>query len=171
VRHNTTLGRFELTDIAPAPRGVPQIDVIFDIDANGITRVSAQDKATGKQQHMVITAASGISPEEIERMEADAKTHAEEDTHHATYVAAYNAGDAVLYSAAKMLQLAGDAVDDTIRQDVIDKMDVLKAALQSNQEDAVSLRIKTDAVSLALQQVQHVLNSTLQHKNDERSSK
>ena len=100
---NKTLGRFELTGIAPAPRGIPQIEVTFDIDANGIVDVSARDQATGKQQSIRITASSGLSQDEIDRLVRDAELHAEEDRGKKELVEARNSADALIYSTEKSL--------------------------------------------------------------------
>jgi molecular chaperone DnaK len=109
--HNKTLGRFELTDIPPAPRGVPQIEVTFDIDANGIVHVSAKDKATGKEQSIRITASSGLSKEEIDRLIKDAETHAEDDKKQRELVEARNNADSLIYSTEKSMKELGDKVD------------------------------------------------------------
>ena len=109
--NNKTLGRFELVGIPPAPRGVPQIEVTFDIDANGIVHVSAKDMATGKEQSIQITASSGLSKEEIDRMVKDAESHAEEDKKKRELVEARNQADALIYSTEKSIKELGDKVD------------------------------------------------------------
>ncbi len=105
---NKSLGKFDLAEIPPAPRGVPQIEVTFDIDANGILHVSAKDKATGKQQSIVIKANSGLSDEEIERMVRDAEANAEEDRKFEELAAARNQGDGLVHATRKMITEAGD---------------------------------------------------------------
>ena len=108
---NKSLGRFDLTDIPPAPRGVPQIEVGFDIDANGILHVSAKDKATGKEQSIKITASSGLSEEEIERMVKDAEMHAEEDKKFQELVSARNSADALIHATRKSMDELGDKLE------------------------------------------------------------
>ncbi|VTL98158.1 molecular chaperone DnaK [Pseudomonas aeruginosa] len=105
---NKSLGKFDLADIPPAPRGVPQIEVTFDIDANGILHVSAKDKATGKQQSIVIKASSGLSEDEIQQMVRDAEANAEEDRKFEELAAARNQGDALVHATRKMITEAGD---------------------------------------------------------------
>ena len=107
ARDNRTLGRFQLSGIPPAPRGVPQIDVTFDIDANGIVNVSAKDSGTGKEQKITITASSGLSKEEVERMMKDAESHAEEDKKRREEIETRNRADQSVYAAEKMLQDMG----------------------------------------------------------------
>ena len=105
---NRSLGRFDLADIPPAPRGLPQIEVTFDIDANGILNVSAKDKATGKQQSIVIKASSGLSDDEIDRMVRDAETNAEDDRKFEELVSARNQADGMIHAVKKTLEEAGD---------------------------------------------------------------
>merc|ERR1711964_464178 len=112
VSQNKSLGRFDLADIPPAPRGVPQIEVAFDLDANGILNVSAKDKATGKEQSIVIKASSGLSDDEIEKMVRDAEANAEEDRKFEELVQARNQGDAMVHAVRKTLSEAGDKVSD-----------------------------------------------------------
>ncbi|MFP4440202.1 MAG: molecular chaperone DnaK [Chloroflexaceae bacterium] len=150
-RFNKTLGRFELSGIPPAPRGVPQIEVTFDIDANGIVNVSAQDKATGKEQRITITASSGLSSEEIERMVQDAEQHADEDRQRREQIAVRNAGDSMIYAAEKALREADERVDVALRNEVEDKISALRAVLDDN--DSEIIRNKTAELSVALQQV------------------
>ena len=104
---NKSLGRFDLTDIPPAPRGIPQIEVSFDIDANGILNVSAKDKATGKEQSIIIKASSGLAEDEIERMVSDAEAHAEEDARFEELATLRNQADGLVHSARKMVTDAG----------------------------------------------------------------
>ena len=111
ARANKSLGRFDLTDIPPAPRGVPQVEVTFDIDANGILHVSARDKATGKENRIVIKASSGLSDDEVQRMVKDAEAHAEEDRRFHALVAARNQADALIHSAEKSLKDLADQVE------------------------------------------------------------
>src|SRR5690606_18463195 len=110
ARDNKSLGRFDLTDIPPAPRGVPQIEVTFDVDADGIVNVSAKDKATGKEQKIVIQASSGLSEEEIQRMVKDAEAHAAEDEKFRALVNVKNLGDALVHATEKSIVDLGDKV-------------------------------------------------------------
>ncbi len=112
------MGRFELTGIPPAPRGTPQIEVTFDIDANGIVEVSAKDTATGKHQSIRITHSSGLSQDEIDRLVKDAELHAEEDKNKKVLAEARNSADALIYSTEKTLAELGDKVDGRIRAEV-----------------------------------------------------
>ena len=126
--YNKTLGRFDLTDIPPAPRGVPQIEVTFDIDANGIVHVSAKDLATGKQQSIQITASSGLSQEEIDKLVKDAELHAEEDKALRSKVEAKNNADSLIYSTEKSMKELGDKVDAATRSNVENIIGQLKKA-------------------------------------------
>ncbi len=132
--NNKTLGRFELVGIPPAPRGIPQIEVTFDIDANGIVNVSAKDKATGKEQSIQITASSGLSQEEIDELIKDAELHAEDDKKKKELVEARNSADALVYSTEKSIQDLGDKVDAETKSKVEDAIAALKKAMEG--EDA-----------------------------------
>jgi molecular chaperone DnaK len=151
ARFNKSLGRFELSGIPPAPRGVPQIEVTFDIDANGIVNVTAKDKATGKEQRITITASSGLSDAEIEQMVRDAEAHAEEDKKRRELIEARNAADSMIYAAEKGLRDAGDKVDGTVRTEVQDKVTALRAVLDS--EDEQELRNRTAELGVAMQKI------------------
>jgi molecular chaperone DnaK len=115
---NRTLGKFKLAGIPPAPRGVPQIEVTFDIDANGILNVTAKDNATGKDQKITITSSSGLSKEEVERMAKDAEAHAAEDKEKRDEVEARNGLDSLVYNVEKMIKEAGDKVSASDKTDV-----------------------------------------------------
>ena len=132
--NNKTLGRFELVGIPPAPRGIPQIEVTFDIDANGIVNVSAKDQATGKEQSIQITASSGLSQEEIDELIKDAELHAEDDKKKKELVEARNSADALVYSTEKSIQDLGDKVDAETKSKVEDAIAALKKAMEG--EDA-----------------------------------
>lgn len=151
ARYNKSLGRFELSGIPPAPRGVPQIEVTFDIDANGIVSVSARDKATGKEQRITITASSGLSKEEIEQMVRDAELHAEEDRRRRELIAARNQADSILYTAEKSLREAGDTLDPALRSTVEEKIIALRSVVADDDEQMIRNRIAELAV--ALQQI------------------
>jgi molecular chaperone DnaK len=148
---NTQLGLFELAGIPPAPRGVPQIEVTFDIDANGILNVSAVDKATGRDAHITITASSGLSEAEIKQMVHDAEQHADEDRQHKEEVEVRNTADQAVYSAEKTLRDMGDKVPDDVKKDVEAKAEALKAIKDSG--DLAQIRQKTQELGQALQKV------------------
>lgn len=141
---NKTLGRFELSDIPPAPRGVPQIQVTFDIDANGIVHVSAKDLGTGKEQKIDITSSSGLSDEEIERMQQDAKAHEEEDKKRKDAVTARNNAEALIYQAEKTIKELGDKGDAAKVKEVNDAIAKLKETLKGDDAE----KIKADAEAL-----------------------
>ncbi len=134
---NKSIGRFELVGIPPAPRGVPQIEVTFDIDANGILNVSAKDLATGKEQSIRIQASSGLSEEEIKRMEEEARLHAEEDKKKRELVEARNQADSLIYTTEKSLKELGDKVDPAIRDEINQKIEALKKAIESDDINAI----------------------------------
>ncbi len=129
---NKSLGHFRLEGIAPAPRGVPQIEVTFDIDANGILNVTARDKATGREQKITITASSGLSKEEIERLVREAERHAEEDRRKREEIDTRNAADSLVYQAEKSLRDLGDRVPADVRSEVEGKIAALKGAMQGS---------------------------------------
>jgi len=148
---NKTLGRFELVGIPPAPRGVPQIEVTFDIDANGIVNVSAKDQATGKEQSIQITASSGLSQEEIDKLIKDAELHAEDDKKKRELIDARNHADALVYSTEKSLKEMGEKVDAATKADVEGAVSALKTAMDS--EDVEEIK----RLSEALTQTSHKL--------------
>lgn len=148
---NKTLGRFYLQDIPPAPRGVPQIEVTFDIDANGIVNVSAKDLGTGKQQRITITSNSGLSEEEIERMRREAEEHAEEDRRRQEEVDLRNESDSLIYQTEKTLKDVGDKADATLKQKAEQAKENLRTALQG--QDLNAIRTAKDALNEALQQL------------------
>src|SRR5262245_28220571 len=132
ARDNRTLGRFQLVGIPPAPRGVPQIEVTFDIDANGIVNVSAKDMGTGKEQKITITASSGLSKDEVDRMMKDAESHVEEDKRRKEEIEARNRADQAVYAAEKMLQDMGTKLSGTDKAAVETAIEQLKSAISSN---------------------------------------
>jgi len=142
---NKTLGRFELTDIPPAPRGVPQIEVTFDIDANGIVNVSAKDMATGKEQSIQITASSGLSQEEIDNLVRDAELHAEEDKKKREVVEVRNTADHLIYTTEKSLNDLGDKVESGTKTDVENAIADLKKAMEG--EDVEEIKRLSDALT------------------------
>jgi molecular chaperone DnaK len=149
--NNKTLGRFELVGIPPAPRGVPQIEVTFDIDANGIVNVSAKDKATGKEQSIQITASSGLSKDEIDGLVKDAEMHAEEDKKKRDLVEARNSADALIYSTEKSIKDLGDKVDSSTKSKVEESITALRKAMEG--EDTAEIK----RLSQQLTQASHKL--------------
>jgi len=148
---NRTLGRFMLDGILPAPRGVPQVEVTFDIDANGILSVRAQDKGTGKEQKITITASSGLSKEEVERMQRESETHAAEDTKRKEEVETRNTADTMAYTAEKTLREQKDKIPSDLNQEVENKIAAVRSALQGTDIDSV--RRATQELSDAMQKV------------------
>ncbi|MDC3929876.1 molecular chaperone DnaK [Pseudomonas aeruginosa] len=144
---NKSLGKFDLADIPPAPRGVPQIEVTFDIDANGILHVSAKDKATGKQQSIVIKASSGLSEDEIQQMVRDAEANAEEDRKFEELAAARNQGDALVHATRKMITEAGDKVTAEDKATIEKALGELEAAVKG--DDKAEIEAKMNALSQA----------------------
>lgn len=144
---NKSLGRFDLADIPPAPRGVPQIEVTFDIDANGILHVSAKDKATGKQQSIVIKASSGLSDDEVQRMMRDAEEHKEADRKFHELVDVRNKADALIHSATKSMKDLGEQVSADEKQHIESAINDLKEAMKGDDKDAIEA--KTQALSEA----------------------
>ena len=149
--NNKTLGRFELVGIPPAPRGIPQIEVTFDIDANGIVNVSAKDQATGKEQSIQITASSGLSPEEIDNLVKDAEMNAEEDKKKKELVEARNSADALIYSTEKSIKELGDKVDSETKSKVEEASAALKKAMEGENTEEIK------RLSEELTQISHKL--------------
>jgi len=145
ARDNKSLGRFDLTDIPLAPRGVPQIEVTFDIDANGILHVGAKDKATGKENKIIIKASSGLSDEEVKRMIQEAELHAEEDKKIHELISARNHADSVIHSASKTLHELGDKVEADEKSKIEAAIDALKKAITS--DDKADIDAKTEALT------------------------
>ncbi|HNO85809.1 MAG TPA: Hsp70 family protein, partial [Anaerolineales bacterium] len=148
---NKSLGKFILDGIPPAPRGVPQIEVTFDVDANGILKVSAKDKATGRSQHITITASSGLSDSEVEKMRKDAEAHAEEDRKRKDLIEARNNADNTAYAAEKALREFGDKIPADVRADVEAKAAEVKSAAQG--EDLEKIKAATEALGLSIQKI------------------
>ncbi len=148
---NKTLGKFILDGIPPAPRGIPQIEVTFDIDANGILNVTAQDKATGRSQHITITASSGLDEKEVERMRHEAEAHAEEDKRRKELIEVRNHADNLIYSAEKTLKDSGAKVQSDLKTQVEDKVKVLRE--QMNGEDVQAIRSTSDELGKVLEQL------------------
>ncbi|WP_334142494.1 molecular chaperone DnaK [Rhabdothermincola sp.] len=150
AQFNKTLGKFQLVDLPPAPRGVPQIEVTFDIDANGIVHVSAKDRATGKEQSMTITGQSSLSKEQIEQMVRDAEAHAEEDRRRKEEAEVRNTADTLVYQTDKLLKEQGDKISAEERKDVEDRLSELRAALGGS--DVEAIRTATERLMNASQE-------------------
>jgi molecular chaperone DnaK len=144
---NKTIGRFELVGIPPAPRGVPQIEVTFDLDANGILNVSAKDLGTGKEQSIRITASSGLSDDEIDKMVKDAEAHASEDKKKRELIEARNQADGLVYTTEKSLEDHGDKIDEATKQKIKDATEDLKRVMET--DDVESIRKKTEDLGKA----------------------
>jgi molecular chaperone DnaK len=153
--NNKTLGRFELVGIPPAPRGMPQIEVTFDIDANGIVNVSAKDLGTGKEQSIKITASSGLSEQEIEKLVKDAELHAEEDRKKRDLVDARNAADSQIYSIEKSMKEAGDKIDAGTKSEIENAISNLKKAMEG--EDTAEIKRLSDDLTQVSHKIAEVL--------------
>lgn len=164
---NKTLGRFQLTDIPPAPRGIPQIEVTFKIDANGIVNVSAKDKATGKSQAITIQSSSGLSDEEIERMVKDAELHAEEDKKRKEKVELRNKADQLIFTTDKTLKDLGDKVDAGDKDKAEKAKDELKKALEKDDDEAIKKGI--EELEQAVQQLSIKLYEQMQQQSAQQS--
>ena len=148
---NKSLGKFILDGIPPAPRGVPQIEVTFDIDANGILKVTAKDKATGRTQHITITASSGLSDSEVDRMRQDAESHADDDRKRKELIEARNHADNTAYTAEKSLRDFGEKIPAEVRSDIEAKTAAVRQALQG--EDIEAIKAATDTLGQAIQKI------------------
>jgi molecular chaperone DnaK len=143
-KDNMTLGRFQLVGIPPAPRGTPQIEVSFDIDANGIVNVTAKDLATGNKQSITITATTNLSDSDVQRMVKDAERYAQEDTKHRTQIETKNNADQMIYQGEKLVKEFGDKVPEDLKKDLQSKSDALRKAIQS--DDFEKIKSGTDAL-------------------------
>ncbi len=152
---NKSIGRFELVGIPPAPRGVPQIEVTFDIDANGILHVSAKDLATGKEQSIRIQASSGLTEEEIQRMMKEAELHAEEDRKRKELVEARNQADNLIYSTEKNLKDLGDKVDESVKKEITEKIEALRETMKG--DDTQAIKSATDQLMQAAHKLAELL--------------
>jgi len=151
ARDNKTIGKFHLTDIPPAPRGMPQIEVTFDIDANGILHVSAKDLGTGKEQKITITASSGLSKDEIEKMRKDAESHAEDDKKHREEIEVRNEADNAVYRSEKMLKDSADKISGTDKSKIESAVNEVKEALKGS--DAAAIKTSAEKLNEAWQAV------------------
>ena len=148
---NKSLGKFILDGIPSAPRGMPQIEVTFDVDANGILKVSAQDKATGRSQHITITASSGLSEEEVEKMRKDAEAHAEEDRKRKELIEARNNADNTAYAAEKALKEFGDKVPAETKSEIETKVTEVKKVAEG--EDVPAIKAATESLGESIQKI------------------
>jgi molecular chaperone DnaK len=151
AHNNKSLGKFQLTGIPPAPRGIPQIEVTFDIDANGILNVSAKDLGTGKEQKIEIKSGSGLADEEVERMVKDAEAHAEEDRRQRETVEARNNAENAAYQAERQLADLGDGVDAAAKEEIEAAIKGVRDSLES--EDVNEIKARTDALQEAFHKV------------------
>jgi molecular chaperone DnaK len=149
--YNKSLGKFQLTGIPPAPRGLPQIEVTFDIDANGILHVSAKDLGTGKEQKIEIKAGSGLDDSEVEQMIKDAETHAEEDRKQRELVEARNTAENAAFQAEKQLTELGDSVDESAKTEIQAAIADVKGVLESDNTEEITA--KTEALQAAFHKV------------------
>ena len=161
---NKTLGRFMLDGIPPAARGIPQIEVSFDIDANGILNVKAKDKATGKEQKIRIEASSGLSKDEIEKMKTDAQIHAEEDRQKKETIESKNAADALVYTGEKALRDAADKTPPDIKKNIEEKIEALKKAKEGS--DVNAIRTASEDLSREMQKIGEILYKQGQEPKD-----
>jgi molecular chaperone DnaK len=166
--YNKSLGKFQLTGIPPAPRGIPQIEVAFDIDANGIVNVSAKDLGTGKEQKIEIRSGAGLSDDEIKRMVSDAESHAEEDKRQRELAEARNTAENAAYQAERQLADLGDAVDDSSRQEIEAAIKAVRESLTS--EDAADIRAKGDALNAAFHKVSEAMYQKAQEQTAAQAS-
>jgi molecular chaperone DnaK len=155
ARDNRTLGKFHLVGLPPAPRGVPQIEVTFDIDANGIVNVSAKDLGTGREQKITITASSGLSKDEVERMMKDAQSHAADDKKRKDEIEMRNKADQAVYGAERFVKESGDKLTSGDRQAIETATEALRKGLESNDANAINRLMEE------LLQAQHKAAATL----------
>jgi molecular chaperone DnaK len=160
--YNKSLGKFQLTGIPPAPRGIPQIEVGFDIDANGILNVSAKDLGTGKEQKIEIRSGGGLSDDEIKRMVSDAETHADEDRRARELAEARNNGENAAYQAERQLTELGDQVDEASKTEIEAAIKTVRESLTS--EDADDIRAKTDALQASFHKVSEAMYERAQQQ-------
>ena len=169
---NKSLGRFILDGIPPAPRGMPQVEVMFDVDANGILSVKAKDKATNKEQSIRIEARSSLSKEEIEKMQKDAEMHASDDLKKKDLVEAKNIGEQLIYTAEKAMRDAGDKITAEVRTGVENKITDLKTVLANTNADLEAIKNATVELSTETSKIGEAMNSASQNatQNEQGSS-
>jgi molecular chaperone DnaK len=168
---NKSLGRFILDGIPPAPRGVPQVEVTFDIDASGILKVTAEDKATNKKQDITITGAIGLSDDEVERMQKEAERHKEEDKKKAELIEAKNKADSIVAAAEKALKDAGDKVDKKVKEGVEKKIDTVKEVIKKEDAKKDEYEKATEELSQELQKVGQAMYSKQQAESKKQETK
>jgi molecular chaperone DnaK len=159
---NKSLGKFQLTGIPPAPRGMPQIEVTFDIDANGILNVAAKDLGTGKEQKIEIKSGSGLSEDEIQSMVSDAEAHAEEDRKQRELAEARNLGENAAYQSEKQLEELGDKVDASAKEEIQAAIKDVRDSLESGSADEINA--KTQALTAAFQKVSEQIYAAAQQE-------
>lgn len=162
---NKSLGRFVLDGIPPAQRGIPQIDVTFDIDVNGILNVKAVDKATGKEQSIKIEASSGLTKEEIEKMQKDAELHEEEDKNKKSLIEAKNIAEQTVYAAEKAIKDAGDKVPDDVKKSIEEKIKALSES--KNKDNLEEIKTKTSELSTEMQKIGQYMQQNADNKNSD----
>jgi molecular chaperone DnaK len=160
--YNKSLGKFQLTGIPPAPRGIPQIEVGFDIDANGILNVSAKDLGTGKEQKIEIKAGSGLSDDEIKRMVSDAESHADEDKRLRELAEARNNGESAAYNAEKQVKELGEQLDEASKTEIQDAIKAVNEAVKG--DDAEDIRSKTERLQTAFHKVSEAMYQRAQEQ-------
>jgi molecular chaperone DnaK len=162
--YNKSLGKFQLTGIPPAPRGIPQVEVAFDIDANGILAVSAKDLGTGKEQRIEIKSGSGLSDDEIKRMVSDAESHAEDDKHQREVVEARNNAESAAYNAEKQVKDLGDQVDDASKQEIESAIAEVNEAVKG--DDAAAMNAAAERLQTAFHKVSEAMYQRAQAEQD-----
>lgn len=157
ARDNKSLGRFIFDGIPPSPRGMPQIEVIFDIDSNGILKVAAKDKGTNKEQHITIKGSTGLSAEEVEKMRKDAELHAEEDREKKELVEARNNADALIFSLEKQMREHDAKVPDATKKTVNEKMNELREVLKKESATADEIKKATEGLAVSAQEIGKII--------------
>jgi len=171
AKDNKTLGRFQLTGILPAPRGLPQIEVTFDIDANGIVNVKAQDKGTGKEQAIKIVSSQKLNDEEIERMKKEAEAHATEDEKIKKDIEVVNNADATIYSTEKMLEEFKDKLTEAQKKEIQESVDPLKEEMKKEPKEINTIKTKTDELNKKLQDIGTQIYQSAQQAQSEQTQK
>jgi len=169
AKDNTSLGQFNLEGIPPAPRGVPQIEVTFDIDANGIINVSAKDLGTNKEQKITITATTKLPKEEIDKMIKEAEAHAEEDRKIKQQIEIKNDADALVYTTEKTLGEYGDKIDKNLKDRIENKLKELKEAIAK--EDYTQMKTKSEELSKEIQEIGKEIYSKVQKQENKKNEK
>lgn len=171
AKDNKSLGRFILDGIPPAPRGMPQIEVTFDLDSNGILNITAKDKGTGKVQHITIQGSTGLSKEEVEKMRKDAELHAEDDKKKREAIDARNNADALVFNLEKQMREHDAKIPDETKKLINDKMNELKELLKNENASADDFKKKTEELSIAAQEIGKIVYEEAQKKSQEGSEK